>query len=821
MKNVINKFEINEQDVYFNNPDVIEYQLQWTDGKYYSKYGYYVNNTNASYSQKIKLSKGTAILVSTFALSFDIALCIVFDNDNNIIQYSSLRQSDFIYNATSDVYIMINIFKAYKDKTKLYITKDDTFNNMQLKEIEKNDFIDYALIINQLPILNTIDKTFTLPTNTRILGSGIDITLKNDIIFTRDEAMGSAYLVLNAVTLETRIINSGDIMKLLNCEVVIAYVRWSSNIIYQGNFEKYYINDENNIAILKEVKRDNVEYEGYNPIFAKNNQVSEYYVLLSINVGDSVKYVEQQTHANSTFFNYHLCLNVGDILIISGKGSSNASRLYAIVDYNTKICEMIAEPGEDHSNDIFIYKAEKPIEVWGTMISKTGFIGVNRTYSQFNTFDSQFIDYLYTVPTNDKSLLPVINTAEKTITFKKNTQFFGTIKIVLLNEDVTLTIQDENFGSYYIIMNSNGEFRRESAINYPTLSSNEGVVCVARPTGILNSNLNAYYLNDKLIILKDNTLLEDESENELNTNLIVAPCMFNPKLDLSKNELRVLDIGNSYTEDSTHYLANLVSSANIDTKDMCFVTATRGGASFKHWCDIYNDKDTSSYGVTKKFGGLDVNISGTSVANNGEKFRNTLINNKFDLIMIHQVSTYAPYYDRWNEDGPAGYLNELIRIIRKHQPNATIGFLLVHSYWSGYSSNTEKSSYERWKLIAESAKKLRANYGIDFIVPYGTAIQNIRSSSLNTDHDLTNDGTHCADGLGDYTAACCYFQSLIAPRYGVSVLNNPYRVNITPSGTYPESVVSVTDENAYIAQKAAFLACYNWYECINPENIDL
>lgn len=92
---------------------------------------------------------------------------------------------------------------------------------------------------------------------------------------------------------------------------------------------------------------------------------------------------------------------------------------------------------------------------------------------------------------------------------------------------------------------------------------------------------------------------------------------------------------------------------------------------------------------------------------------------------------------------------------------------------------------------------------------------------MNTDHDLTNDGTHCADGLGDYTAACCYFQSLIAPRYGVSVLNNPYRVSITPSGTYPESVVSVTDENAYIAQKAAFLACYNWYDCINPENIEL
>ena len=145
--------------------------------------------------------------------------------------------------------------------------------------------------------------------------------------------------------------------------------------------------------------------------------------------------------------------------------------------------------------------------------------------------------------------------------------------------------------------------------------------------------------------------------------------------------------------------------------------------------------------------------------------------------------------------------------------------MLVHSYWSDYPSNTEGSSYERWKLIAESAKKLRANYGINFIIPYGTAIQNLRSSSLNTEHDLTNDGTHCADGLADYTASCAYFQSLIAPRYGISVLGNPYRVAVNQTGIYPESEISVTDENALIAQKAAFLACYNWYECVNPEEV--
>ena len=312
-----------------------------------------------------------------------------------------------------------------------------------------------------------------------------------------------------------------------------------------------------------------------------------------------------------------------------------------------------------------------------------------------------------------------------------------------------------------------------------------------------------------------------ELENSIKSESIPIPHMYNPVLNLTKPQLRVLDIGNSYTVDSTNYLPQLISSAEIDVSDMCLYTAVRGGASFKNWYDIYNDNDTYGYSISKKIGGLNADVSGSNTGGVGEKFRNTLTNNEWDLIIIHQVSTYAPYYDAWEKDDAGGYLSKFIRLIRKHQPKATIGFLLVHSYWSGFGSNTEGSSYERWKLIAESAKKLRANYGIDFIVPYGTAIQNIRASSLNTEHDLTNDGTHCAAGLGDYTAACAYFQALIAPRYGVSILGNPFRIDVEQTGTYPESEVSVTDENALIAQKAAFLASYNWYECINPEEVDI
>ena len=149
----------------------------------------------------------------------------------------------------------------------------------------------------------------------------------------------------------------------------------------------------------------------------------------------------------------------------------------------------------------------------------------------------------------------------------------------------------------------------------------------------------------------------------------------------------------------------------------------------------------------------------------------------------------------WKSNNPSGYLDELISIVRKHQPNAELGFLLVHSYWSNYSANTEKSSFDRWQLIANSTKSFCEDYNVDFVIPYGTAIQNLRSSSLNNEYDLTRDGTHCGLGLARYTAACCYYELIIAPRSGISVVGNPARIDVSSvTTTYPN--VNVTDENA-------------------------
>jgi hypothetical protein len=288
---------------------------------------------------------------------------------------------------------------------------------------------------------------------------------------------------------------------------------------------------------------------------------------------------------------------------------------------------------------------------------------------------------------------------------------------------------------------------------------------------------------------------------------------------LKKPRLKVLDIGNSYTQDATYMLKLLTKVNQMDVSDMCLYVAIRGGGSFKSWYDVYHDSDHKTYYISKVIGGINANIStGTGEPNDGALFREVLTNETWDIIIINPHPKYAPYYDKWKETEDYGCLNEFLSVIKKYQPRAKIGFLLVHSYWDHYGANTEKSSLLRWELIANSVKSLCEEYPIDLVIPYGTAIENLRSSSINNECDLTRDGVHCGFGLARYTAACCYYESLLAPRSGITIIGNTARYDASnDESAYP--AISVTDDNALIAQWAAVLATKNYYECVNPEDV--
>ena len=681
-------------------------------------------------------------------------------------------------------------------------------------------FKDYAEVVSQKPILDTAAKTLTFPKGSAIISTSTKgfnhISLTEDVVFAQADTSsiylyGTAFCVLNAETQEHRTVNADASVVLTENEVVLAMVRWQE-CVYQANFSEYYL--DGGLVTVKPIK----DYNGL--YFIRKEDLDSGYYATTPSIGDTVSENLGIT-PNDTFLCKKISAVANSIIKIRGLGGIGGSRLYVVVQNG--IVTDVAEAGEDTRNNPKIIEADKNTTIY---VSFSGSSGVGSPAIDFTIKLAQlsaaavaaavFKDYAEVV-----SQKPILDTAAKTLTFPKGSAIISTstkgFNHISLTEDVVFAQADTSsiylYGTAFCVLNAETqEHRTVNADASVVLTENEVVLAMVRwQECVYQANFSEYYLDDELIVFKSKTKVSTD---------VTAPHMFNPILNLQKTQLRVLDIGNSYTDDSTHYIPEIVSASGVDVSDMCLYKATRSGASFKNWYDIYHDQDTSSYSISRVVGGLSADISGTAAAGNGEKFRNTLANNEWDLIIIHQASTYAPYYDRWEENNNAGYLSKFIRLLRKHQPKATIGFLLVHSYWSGYNGNTEKSSLQRWKLIAESAKKLRANYGIDFIIPYGTAIQNLRASSLNNEYDLTADGTHCANGLADYTAACAYYQALFAPRYGVNILGNTARITVSPTETYPSSDISVTDENAPVAQKAAFLASYNWYDCINPDDID-
>jgi hypothetical protein len=326
----------------------------------------------------------------------------------------------------------------------------------------------------------------------------------------------------------------------------------------------------------------------------------------------------------------------------------------------------------------------------------------------------------------------------------------------------------------------------------------------------------------------------EDIQEELDNIPISVSKMFNVPVNLRKQNLRILDLGNSYTSDTTDYLDELLEAAHITT-GFSLYKCLRAGSSFRKWVNMYNENDDYSYGVQKKAGDTISGISTGSYSGLDNSWFVSLLKNDWDIIIIHQESKHSTDYEHWTGDGEAGGLTEYLRILKTYCPQASIGFYIVHSYpsWKSSSYQTGTDSTERWQNIVKAVKKLKSDYGIDFIIPYGTAVQNLRMTTLNTTdpvdntkkNDFSADGTHLRDDIGDYVAACAYFEALFAPRYNVTVLGNTYTNTNIPipqpgDADYYDGrgiPIQITAANALIAQRAAILAVNDMFNLNNPE----
>jgi hypothetical protein len=273
----------------------------------------------------------------------------------------------------------------------------------------------------------------------------------------------------------------------------------------------------------------------------------------------------------------------------------------------------------------------------------------------------------------------------------------------------------------------------------------------------------------------------------------------NNPLPSNPGTLRILGIGNSFTEDGMQYLPDLLKSAGIG--NVTLGKLVLGGCSLeRHW-QLYTSGDPA-YRYQKSYAGENV----WGKVKEKCTFTEAVADENWDIIVIQQVSHNSGKYETYQP-----YLKDLIDAIVVNCSN--VGVCLAWQMTWAYGTASEHEgfgNYYRDQMtmylsIVKAVKTMITDTGIDIIIPSGTAIQNLRTTGVNNPPaDLTRDGYHIDLGAGRYTLACTWFQALIAPCLRETIAGNPFRIS---NGNVP-----VNDDNFRLCQQAAQYACAKRFE---------
>ena len=273
----------------------------------------------------------------------------------------------------------------------------------------------------------------------------------------------------------------------------------------------------------------------------------------------------------------------------------------------------------------------------------------------------------------------------------------------------------------------------------------------------------------------------------------------NYPLPSSPDTLKILAIGNSFSDDGTQYLPGLLEAAGI--RNVIVARLYIGGCSLERHCREYSER-LNNYIYYKSTQNRWETVSKNASLRDGLK------DEDWDIITVQESSGISGIYDNYEK-----WLPLLLGIIRREalNPQASIGW---HKTWA-YAANSAHSQFvnygndqrRMYSSIGQCVEKATQEFNLSFVIPSGDAIQTARATRLNNAgevpadcevYDLTRDGYHLTRQFGRYIAACTWFEALIRPVFGKSVLGNGY--------TLRDTEYSITAKDARLCQKCAVRA---------------
>ncbi len=219
-------------------------------------------------------------------------------------------------------------------------------------------------------------------------------------------------------------------------------------------------------------------------------------------------------------------------------------------------------------------------------------------------------------------------------------------------------------------------------------------------------------------------------------------------------ELKILAIGNSFSDDAMEYVYQVAKDAGIEkiTLGNMYI----GGCSLAtHLSNAKGDKGAYTYRT---------NTNGTWTSKNSVSIKTAVESDDWDFITFQQVSGYSGIADSYDD------LVELINIVEPLNPSARLAWHMTWAYKTG-SGHQDFPKYNKDQMTMYNAiinavnAKILTNSKIDVVIPSGTAVQNIRTSFIG---DTTRDGYHLSYGIGRYIASMTYVKALT----GLSIDNS-------------------------------------------------
>ena len=283
--------------------------------------------------------------------------------------------------------------------------------------------------------------------------------------------------------------------------------------------------------------------------------------------------------------------------------------------------------------------------------------------------------------------------------------------------------------------------------------------------------------------------------------------------------IRILGIGNSYMTEGTRELEGFLTAEGLTEDDLDLEIAYYPARTLEAWYEAIRDGGGYEQLVQFKYNSGNHKWYRTAEHNVAD-IRDTISGKAWDLIVLQEfpsfsndnpsASEYYSYYET---------LSSVITLCKSLCPNASVEFGW-HMIWSNDQYIT--NNYMVWEKICDASMRTAKLSDVSFIIPSATALQNAYNTSYFRGYEhhflLMDQIGHPAAGAARYIISATWFESLIAPIFGRSLIGNGYVPSFISDGTvtYQDAEVEVNSGNVLLAKLCAISSILDKYD-VNHE----